>query len=175
MPSACTAFHKNTKSSALTGGACVYLTVRENVWNFPVGIANSVFFLFLFVGARLYADAALQVVFVALGVQGWYLWLRGCEQIALNAHDGLVNRCLLLTDGLANRGVTNRDELIRRAGSLRERGVQTSTFGVGADFDERLLLSAGANRLAAFVERSPRLLLFGCTAERGVMRLSTLV
>lgn len=61
----------------VTGGACVYLTVRENVWNFPVGIANSVFFLVLFAGARLFADAALQVVFIALGFQGWYLWLRG--------------------------------------------------------------------------------------------------
>jgi nicotinamide mononucleotide transporter len=61
----------------VTGGACVYLTVRENVWNFPVGIANCVFFLFLVVGARLYADAGLQVVFIALGLQGWYLWLRG--------------------------------------------------------------------------------------------------
>ena len=63
----------------VTGGACVYLTVRENVWNFPVGIADSAFFLVLFAGARLYADAGLQVVFIALGFQGWYLWLRGGE------------------------------------------------------------------------------------------------
>src|SRR5689334_4149379 len=63
----------------VTGALCVYLTVRENVWNFPVGIANSVFFLVLFSGARLYADAGLQVVYIALGFQGWYLWLRGGE------------------------------------------------------------------------------------------------
>ena len=63
----------------VTGAACVYLTVIENVWNFPLGIANNVFFLALFAGARLYGDAGLQVVYVALGVQGWYLWLRGGE------------------------------------------------------------------------------------------------
>jgi nicotinamide mononucleotide transporter len=63
----------------VTGAACVYLTVVENVWNFPVGIANSVFFLALFAGARLYGDAGLQVLYVALGIQGWYLWLRGGE------------------------------------------------------------------------------------------------
>src|SRR3712207_4084630 len=63
----------------VTGGACVYLVVRENVWNFPVGIANCVFFLFLFAGARLYGDAALQIVYIVLGFQGWYLWLRGGE------------------------------------------------------------------------------------------------
>lgn len=61
----------------VTGAACVYLVVKENVWNFPVGIANNVFFLALFAGARLYGDAALQIVYVALGLQGWYLWLRG--------------------------------------------------------------------------------------------------
>ncbi len=63
----------------VTGALCVYLVVRENVWNFPVGIANSAFFLVLFAGARLYGDAALQVVYIALGFQGWYLWLRGGE------------------------------------------------------------------------------------------------
>jgi nicotinamide mononucleotide transporter len=63
----------------VTGALCVYLVVLENVWNFPVGIANSAFFLVLFAGARLYADATLQVVYIALGFQGWYLWLRGGE------------------------------------------------------------------------------------------------
>lgn len=61
----------------VTGALCVYLVVKENVWNFPVGIANSAFFLALFAGARLYGDAGLQVVYIALGFQGWYLWLRG--------------------------------------------------------------------------------------------------
>ncbi len=63
----------------VTGALCVYLVVRENVWNFPVGIANSAFFLVLFAGARLYGDAALQIIYIALGFQGWYLWLRGGE------------------------------------------------------------------------------------------------
>ncbi|HEX7316110.1 MAG TPA: nicotinamide riboside transporter PnuC [Pyrinomonadaceae bacterium] len=63
----------------VTGALCVYLVVKENVWNFPVGIANSAFFLVLFAGARLYGDAALQIIYIALGFQGWYLWLRGGE------------------------------------------------------------------------------------------------
>jgi nicotinamide mononucleotide transporter len=63
----------------VTGAACVYLVVKENVWNFPLGIANNVFFLVLFWQARLYGDGALQVVYVALGLQGWYLWLYGGE------------------------------------------------------------------------------------------------
>ena len=50
-----------------------------------------------------------------------------------------MNRCLLLTDGLANVGITDSGELAAHAAALRARGVSTTTFGVGNDFDERLL------------------------------------
>ncbi len=61
----------------VTGAACVALVVRRSVWNFPVGIANNVLFLVLFTGAGLYGDAALQVLYIALAVLGWWAWLRG--------------------------------------------------------------------------------------------------
>lgn len=61
----------------ITGAVCVVLVVRRNVWNFPVGIANNVVFIVLFLGAGLYADAGLQVVYIGLGVTGWIWWLRG--------------------------------------------------------------------------------------------------
>jgi len=66
-------------------------------------------------------------------------WLRGAEQVAVGQVEGGVNRVLLLTDGLANQGITDPAELTRHAAELRARGVTTTTFGVGADFDEALL------------------------------------
>lgn len=63
-----------------TGAVCVWLCVRASVWNFPVGIANNLFFLVLFWSARLYADASLQVVYLALAGYGWWQWLRGGER-----------------------------------------------------------------------------------------------
>ncbi|MFH1475421.1 MAG: VWA domain-containing protein, partial [Chloroflexota bacterium] len=66
-------------------------------------------------------------------------WMRGCEQVALHSGGEVVSRALLLTDGLANVGVTDRFELETHAAELRRRGVSTSTFGVGHDFDEALL------------------------------------
>lgn len=66
-------------------------------------------------------------------------WLRGCEAVAEQLDSEGVTRCILLSDGLANHGITSRDELAMHAGELRRRGVTTSTMGVGADFDEHLL------------------------------------
>jgi nicotinamide mononucleotide transporter len=59
-----------------TGAACVLLAARRHVATFPVGIANNVVFLVLFAGSALYADAGLQVVYLALGVHGWLAWAR---------------------------------------------------------------------------------------------------
>lgn len=61
----------------VTGGVCVWLTVREHVANFPVGLANNAAFLLLFWQGRLFADAGLQIVYFGLGVYGWWNWLHG--------------------------------------------------------------------------------------------------
>lgn len=68
-------------------------------------------------------------------------WLRGAEQVALSMAPTGVNRTLVLTDGLANVGIVDPQELAGHARELRARGVTTTTFGVGADFDEALLQS----------------------------------
>jgi len=60
----------------ITGIACVALAVAQRIETFPVGIANNVFFAILFTDARLFADAALQLVFIALGVMGWVTWAK---------------------------------------------------------------------------------------------------
>lgn len=61
----------------VTTGLCVWLVVRRNIWNFPIGIASNIFFWVLFIRAGLYADAWLQVVYLVLGAAGWWMWLRG--------------------------------------------------------------------------------------------------
>ncbi len=66
-------------------------------------------------------------------------WLAGCQEAASAAQDGTVNRTLLLTDGLANAGIVDLEELARHAKELSRRGISTSTFGVGEGFNEHLL------------------------------------
>ena len=66
-------------------------------------------------------------------------WLAGCREVADRLTADGIHRALLLTDGLANRGITDIEELTHHARELRRRGVATSTFGVGLDFNEQLL------------------------------------
>jgi nicotinamide mononucleotide transporter len=63
----------------VTGAAAVWLAVRQSPWNWPVGVANAVCFFVLFFHARLYGDMALQVLFMAICLLGWYRWLFGGE------------------------------------------------------------------------------------------------
>ena len=67
-------------------------------------------------------------------------WRAGCDQLLAHLGAAQVGRCLLLTDGQANAGIADPAELAALAGAARrERRIATSTFGVGEDFDERLL------------------------------------
>ncbi len=63
-----------------TGLWCVALVMRNNVWNFPIGLVNNVFFIVLFFQARLFNDMTLQIVFFVLGVAGWYSWVYGGQE-----------------------------------------------------------------------------------------------
>lgn len=60
-----------------TGGVCVWLVVREHLWNWPIGLANNAVFFVLFLQSRLYADMGLQVIYFGLGLYGWWNWLYG--------------------------------------------------------------------------------------------------
>ncbi len=60
-----------------TGAVCVWLVTKENIWNWPIGLANNLFFATLFWNARLYADFGLQWVYFGFGIWGWWVWMHG--------------------------------------------------------------------------------------------------
>ncbi len=70
-------------------------------------------------------------------------WLTGCNTIVADnipAGEHKLSRCFLLTDGLANRGITDCEQIATEAAGIRDHaGIATSTFGIGSDYDESLL------------------------------------
>jgi len=63
-------------------------------------------------------------------------WVAGAKQVAECANQQGLNRVLLITDGLANEGITDPEVIISQARGLYERGISTSTIGIGNDFNE---------------------------------------
>ncbi|MCD4657496.1 MAG: VWA domain-containing protein [Planctomycetes bacterium] len=66
-------------------------------------------------------------------------WEQGFREISENLSDKYVNRIILLTDGLANEGMTDSKELAKLGRKFRKKDVRTTTMGVGVDFNEELL------------------------------------
>jgi len=60
-----------------TGALCVWLVTKSNIWNWPIGLANNIFFAILFWKTKLYADCGLQGVYFGFGIWGWWQWLHG--------------------------------------------------------------------------------------------------
>ena len=76
--------------------------------------------------------------------------MEGYAQTKSTQKEGYVNRVLLLSDGLANAGITDPPQLQNIAQKkFREERIALSTFGVGADFNEVLMTNlseyGGAN------------------------------
>lgn len=66
--------------AAALGLINITLIIRRSVWNYPFGIAMVCLYFFVFVEAKLYSDALLQVFFVVVQVYGWREWLRAQDQ-----------------------------------------------------------------------------------------------
>ena len=60
----------------LTGVVNVWLLARQNIWNWPVGLANNALYVAVFLHSGLYGDAGLQGVFIVLAIYGWWTWAR---------------------------------------------------------------------------------------------------
>jgi len=56
--------------------AAVWLTARQHIACWPIGIASVIVYAWVFIDVKLYSDAALQVFYIFLQDYGWYYWLR---------------------------------------------------------------------------------------------------
>jgi nicotinamide mononucleotide transporter len=57
--------------------ASIFLATRENVWYYPTGIVSVLLYAGIYFGAKLYAEAGLQLVWLLLLIYGWHEWLYG--------------------------------------------------------------------------------------------------
>ena len=78
----------------------VYLTTRQIIWCWPLGMVSVTLYAVVFFQARLYADMGLQGLYFALAAYGWWAWLHGGEahgelEVSLASKRARVARFLL--------------------------------------------------------------------------------
>jgi len=97
-------------------------------------------------------------------------WVEGSTQVAAHLAPGVLSRVLLLSDGQANAGLTDPAAIRRHVARLAERGVSTSTFGMGDDYDEELLegMANAGDGHAYYVERAQDLSALFAAELRGL-------
>jgi Ca-activated chloride channel family protein len=84
-------------------------------------------------------------------------WLAGAHAIADFVSQYGVSRVILLSDGQANHGVTDEARISAEAAQLNETGIGTSTYGLGAYFNERLMSQMAVGGNACYAEDSVQL------------------
>jgi len=71
-------------------------------------------------------------------------WLKGFEMLSTGGRPEALRRVIVLTDGHANAGITEKDALCAIVAGAKAQGVTTSTVGFDVGYDE-VLLSAMAD------------------------------
>ncbi len=61
-------------------GWWIVLLVRQSPWNWLFAILSSGVYLAVFLQNSLFADAGLQLVYIALSIAGWVWWVRGGKE-----------------------------------------------------------------------------------------------
>lgn len=71
-------------------------------------------------------------------------WRMGADELVAQLAGDDVHRVILLSDGCANRGETAREAIAQQCKAFAQRGVTTSTYGLGEEFNEALMLAMAA-------------------------------
>lgn len=68
-------------------------------------------------------------------------WIAGAEELAKSVNDVSLSRVVLISDGMANVGLTRSEQICPQVSALAAAGVSTSTIGIGLGFNEELMVS----------------------------------
>ena len=62
---------------AILGFVYIFLSIRQNILTWPVGLLTSALYVYVFLSSKFYADMLLQVYYVGVSIYGWYHWVKG--------------------------------------------------------------------------------------------------
>jgi nicotinamide mononucleotide transporter len=66
--------------AVFTGIASVWFSRIENILVYPVGLINTIIYIYLSVKGDLYGEASVNFYYTVMSIVGWYQWLRKDEK-----------------------------------------------------------------------------------------------
>ncbi len=62
--------------AVFTGIASVYYSRKENILVYPVGIINTIIYIYLSVEGHLFGEASVNLYYTIMSIYGWVLWTK---------------------------------------------------------------------------------------------------
>jgi len=77
--------------AVVAGIASVWFSRLENILVYPVGLINTIIYIYLSTKAQLYGEASVNLYYTIMSIYGWVLWLKKDENRHLVLHVSFSN------------------------------------------------------------------------------------
>lgn len=82
--------------AALAGIISVWFSKKESVWVYPIGLINTLFYIWISLQAHLAGEATVNLYYSAMSLYGWYQWTRRDTQQQAILKISFSNRALIV-------------------------------------------------------------------------------
>lgn len=66
--------------AVIAGIISVWCSKKENILVYPIGLVNTIFYVYLSIKGHLIGEAAVNFYYTVMSIYGWILWLKKTEQ-----------------------------------------------------------------------------------------------
>lgn len=66
--------------AVIAGIISVWCSKKENILVYPIGLINTIFYIYLSIKGHLIGEAAVNFYYTVMSIYGWILWLKKTEQ-----------------------------------------------------------------------------------------------
>ena len=78
--------------AVFAGIASVWYSRAENILVYPVGLINTIFYVYLSIKGQLLGEASVNLYYSIMSIYGWYLWTKKNQQQELIVHVTYSNK-----------------------------------------------------------------------------------
>lgn len=86
--------------AVIAGIASVWFSRKENILVYPVGLINTIIYIYLSIKGHLYGEASVNLYYTIMSFYGWVLWAKRNEQKEHVLHITFSSKKELLQQGL---------------------------------------------------------------------------